>query len=646
MATAKAFAADGVRPVFSKYPASLGAPFTASWNDHILVEEPLCFGHALLVRLFGLGLGSNIVLLAAHLLAATAFYPAARALGSNRLFASVCASLFALSTFSFTRSLQHLILTYYWHVPLGLLVIWWCFDKGRWTPRRVLAALAIGILHGIQNPYYTNIFGQLLVLAGIVAWVRRRPAKEIVFPLLILLVTIGAFGIMNLDTLFFRITHGTNDLVTIRRYEGLEQYALKPIELFLPGIHRLAWLQQWASDRYFTRSMFLGERGSAYLGIIAIAGLVWLSWHAVKGIARDGLGKVPRHFWVILWILLYGVVGGINGLLGTFGMALFRATNRLSIVIMATALLFLAGILTQRSNGWRRLTTASIAFFVLITGLWDQAYVVPANRMISQAQGLIAADRKLVGELESRLPPQAMIFQMPIMDYPEADPIEKMSDYEHFRPYLHSETLRFSYGSDKGRARERWQRETSQLGSEAMLPILERYGFAALLINKKGYADRGAALVAATKRAGRNRVIGESPDFICLALLPATEPSLPPEFDWHWHALETGPDSTWRWSEGNASIVLHNEKGRPRTVHLTCELRTNGPRRIVIRTGSQQLYERNFNAIDPGTSVDLPLPLPSGSMEIQFETDRAGELPGNGDPRKLAFNVRNFRVTE
>ena len=84
-----------------------------------------------------------------------------------------------------------------------------------------------------------------------------------------------------------------------------------------------------------------------------------------------------------------------------------------------------------------------------------------------------------------------MIFMLPVVECPEGERVRKATDYENFRPYLYSTRLRFSYGSDKGRPREAWQRRVEALEPEAMADALERVGFAGLLVNRKAVRGRG-----------------------------------------------------------------------------------------------------------------------------------------------------------
>ena len=123
-----------------------------------------------------------------------------------------------------------------------------------------------------------------------------------------------------------------------------------------------------------------------------------------------------------------------------------------------------------------------------------------------------------------------MLFQLPVVDFPEGQRIRKATDYEHMRPYLHSRQLRFSYGSDKGRPREAWQQRVEALQAEPLTDALERMGFAGLLVNRKAYEDGARDLQQRLAATGRGEAF-ESPDrdFLFIRLRPAPSPLLPDE---------------------------------------------------------------------------------------------------------------------
>lgn len=527
MAATKAMA-QGEIGFFSKRPSSFGAPFTANWNDWLTTEEGLAAWWALLVRLFGLFRGSNLVLLSAHLLAATSFYLVCRYLRYDRTIALAGAALFALSHFSFWRGLPHLGLVMYWHIPLGFLVLWWCVRGERIVEERgkLLFSLGAGALHGIQSPYYAAMFLQLLFAGTACAVVRSREWKKALPAILITFVLVATFACMNVDTLYYRILHGPNPGVVERSYVDVEVWALKPVELFLPASHSIAAFERWANTAYYKRTVLLGEGGSLYLGIIGMFSLGWLLRHVLKGFARQDFQQIPLHFWCAAWVLGYSVVGGLTGIVGLWDIFFLRATNRYSIFILAAVLLFLVKQLTLQTRRWRTGSVSGLAVLLLAVGIYDQ---VPPRRPEQEkaTRKMMKADQQLVAEIQSKLPEGAMIFQLPVMEFPESAPIQKMTEYEPFRPYLHSEHLRFSYGENKGRDRDRWQREAGQLSAADLVRTLEQYGFSAILLDRKGYSNPNAAQEN-LRAGGGGRVLARSRDHLCIELNPVRHPSFPP----------------------------------------------------------------------------------------------------------------------
>jgi hypothetical protein len=648
MALVKAMATGEIKPILPKNPASLGAPFVANWNDYPTIDEGIFAWWALLAKIFGLFAAANVALLSAHLLAAASFFFACRILGYHRIWAMACAILFSMSPYAFERSLAHLILTFYWHIPLGILVVGWCVTGvATFRARKKLwGCVAAAVLYGIQNPYYTWLFLQFLAFAVVICLVRGHGWRRAVFPLILIGVVLATLVLMNVDTLYSRLTLGPNPLTITREYSGLELYAFKPVELFLPSVHRFAAFKNWALHAYFSQTMIPGELGFSYLGIIGIIAFLFLIGVSLVALIRGDLNRVPPHLAGIGWIFAYSVVGGINGALGLFGLFLFRCSNRYSIVILALALLFFARELSRITLGWKRIYIFLAASLMLLLGLWDQVPTPPTIGAIEKAREKVASDARLVSSIEAKLPAQAMVFQLPVCEYPEVPEIGEMSAYEHFRPYFNSRSLRFSFGSDKGRTRERWQQEVMQFGIPSFVHTLESYGFSAVLINKKAYSDRGSSLLSSLRSAGRSQILAESQDIICVLLQPVLRPGMPPEFDQNWFWREGAESDSWRWSKGDAKVIFFNSDVRSRSLRLTFGIGTIRSRSLDIYAGPKKVYSASLDPVHEPARVDLTLSLYPGKNELSFRTDRAGEPPGNGDQRKLAFNIRDFTVTE
>jgi hypothetical protein len=397
--------------------------------------------------------------------------------------------------------------------------------------------------------------------------------------------------------------------------------------------------ERWAHRAYFDSTMIPGEEGSAYLGIVGCLALAVLAWTTARAAATGDLPYIPCHVWGVGLVLGFSIMGGFNGVAGLFGAWLLRATDRYSIVILTILLLFLARKLSFWTRNWSTIGRATLCLLLLGIGIYDQ---IPPRypELEIAARKSIQSEEKLISQIESRLRPNAMVFQLPVYEFPEGPLIYAMRDYEHFRPYLHAHSLRFSYGAIRGRGTANWQKEAELAGPYELVKRLETYGFSALLINKNGYPDNATGLVETMRSLGKTRVLASSDAWICIGLNPTRHPVLPPSFDSGWHPLEP---SNWRWSSGDASLVLQHPGPDVRTVDLNFRLAALNRRYVAISSAGRTLFEGVIDS-GPPQSMALKVALKPGRNEIVFKTDRPGDFPSSGDSRKLAFSVIDFKV--
>ena len=491
--------ADGHNwPLFWKTVPELGAPFDGNWTDWPSIEELPGLFFGLLGKTFGLFAGLNLSLLIGHLLAAATMFLVARSLDCSGPWAFVAALAYGLAPSIFAQSPHHITVAYAWHIPLFLLVWKWVStDPGLTfhTPR-FYWALGIAFLTGLQNVYYTNILCQFTLLGACFLSLHtgdRRPLKT---AFAVIGAAAAAFALKNLDTWTFKAVHGPNTGAVVREYKWLEIYGLKLVDLVVPPTtHHFHLFADFA--RAHRAAAPLQDEGS-YLGIAGLAALGLLVATAISAVVRNRANSIPMEAWQVLWIVLCFSTGGLNSIVGALGFTLFRTGCRYSIVILAIALLYAAQRLTalQRAAAFRTdpetlrigiLTAAAAAGLVI---LWDQVPRAPTREQTATIARQVEADREFVARMEAALPPNAMVFQLPIMEFPEA-PSPGVPPYDHFRPYLYSRQLRFSFGSMKGRPREQWQKELGQMPFEQAVARIKERGFAAIFINRNGFPDKG-----------------------------------------------------------------------------------------------------------------------------------------------------------
>ncbi len=501
LATFRAAADGHFVPLGPKKIPELGAPGVADWADNPVVEEILFWGTGLLARWTGLFAALNIKLMLAHLLAGISFFFVARYFQALRAWAFAGALAFGLAPFVFSESPHHSNVAIVWHVPFFLIVWRWAISPGGIVPwgKNFWLALALAFVTGLQNIYYTNIFCQLTLLCGAVsAWRGRRWS-----PLLGALGVIGgsalAFTLMAFDTLAYRLHEGPNPLALARAYHWLEIYALKLVDLFVPPpTHQLDFLAQFSAAH--ARKLAIVNEGSylGVLGIVSLCSLVFLSARAA--ISR---GRIPVEFWQVLWIFVVFTTGGLNTIVGVFGLTLFRAGYRVGIVILAVVLLFFVRKVSRWPGGSLSTLLAVLASAVVLVDQVPRSVSPEAKALIALQ---IESDREFTREMERLLPEGAMIFQLPAMDYPES-PVPGITPYEHLRPYLYSRTLRFSFGSVKGRGGRMLQPPVSGEDYAAFADDLQRQGFAAIFINLRGYRDGGREILASLSASGYRELV-------------------------------------------------------------------------------------------------------------------------------------------
>ena len=508
------------------------------------------------------------------------------------------------------------------------------FKSTRWW-----FAAAIGALTGFLAVYYAFLFWQFLGFA-IIAQVLRRNTSKLKSVLSITVISITCTVAMAIPHELYRILHGPNTSVVQRTLVGLELYGLKLPELFLPPAHRWKAFAEFAQANYYEPAMIRGEMGSPYLGLVGVVGLVWLAGLGVARMLKGNGRAIPVMFWQSLWIIVFSLIGGVNLLLGAAGLQLFRATNRYSILLLCLALLFLAKMLGRICPPAYR---SAAALGLLLVGLWDVLPPFVDNQGLQAAEKIVTEDRNFVQRLEQKVPPGTMVFQLPVMDFPEVPPRLGVLDYSQFRPYLHSGNLRFSYGSNKGRALESWQRDMEILPAKVMSEKLESFGFGVILINRAGFSDSAESLLRDLDSSGRKVIEQDGHgEFVAIGLRRSDQPVLPeiPPFpgpgfygwegDWQ--------KSARAWSKGNATLILTNLGTKPIEKQYTLSLNSLSKRRVTVFAPKEN-KTIELNPGQPVTVALLPLRLAPGETHIQFETDTPAMSPGPAEQRKVAFSV-------
>jgi hypothetical protein len=524
---------------------------------------------------------------------------------------------------------------------LCILVLGWC-SRRKGLPlasRRFAFAVLVAVVAALFNVYYAAMFVELLVLSAVLQAVRGA-FKKTMAPLVLAVAVIGLFALESLGTLRYPALHGKNLDAVSRSYGDLEHYALKPLEMLLPPPYaglvpygRLA-AGYWENAR--------GEVGSAYLGLVAIVGLASLFGPLALSLVRGGRARLTPAMGSVLWVLAFSVVGGANGVLGSLGVVLLRGTNRYSIWIVAVALLHLVVRLSRAP----RIRALPAAIVLGLVALVDQT-PAPSAQNAAWQHAAVEKDRAFAERLETTLGGRGMVFMLPVLAFPEGGGVRQVNDYEHFRPYLFTKRLRYSYGTDKGRRREDWQWRVQAMTPARMVERLEDYGFSALVVDRRGYADGGKELILGLAAAGRPVAFDEEGEARALVRLnprnPARLPDTAPVLGDGWYGRAQGGLS---WSSATrAEWRLENPTASPLAVRLRFELTTARPRGVSLVQGDQVLG--TWQPAPTAAVSDLAVVLPPGPSQLFLVAEGLPDIAEIGNRlRPTAFAVRDLEMRE
>lgn len=645
LARIKAASEGDTWPMAPQVIERLGAPFGAHWNGYPTPDKPLMLLMGALANAIGVFGAANAGLLLAQITAALAFYFTARWLRYRWEWAWAGALLFAYTYHTFHRGLPHFSFVFTWTVPIGLLAVWLIAQSRRleWRSPGAAVCLVAALAFGVSTPYNLLFWGQLVIWALIVQWLGARRRANLQIGVVTGAVALAAFALTNMEVWFY-VQESEGLPLLARTYGGTELYALKPIEMFIPPPYHQWDLLAFFGHRYTRWSDWRGEAYLPYLGLVGIGGFIWLAGLSVRRLLhRQG---IPGQGLSVAWLIAYATVGGLTNMVAFFAnIQVFRATNRVAIFISALVLLFLMGRLSRLSLRWPASRRIGLALGLAALGVCDQLPSKWPAEVTARMANDARSDLELGRALEAALPEGAMVFQLPVMGFPEVTPPYRLVDYELFRPYLVTENLRFSYGAAKYRARSRWQRDLETLPIETLVRRLEKFGFAALYINRKGYEDRAERMLRELEALGYPRQLtGRGGEQVVVLLHPATKPVLPlgrtMTLGRGWYPR---PEAGVRWAAEDAALSYFNPHSKPLEAALRLELVGVSPRDLILELNGRPLITKPVK--DEPVAIDLPrVLLAPGVNQFTVRSVQPAKRLSTGRYQLRAFGLKSSSI--
>lgn len=588
--------------------------------------------------------------------------------------------LFAFLPYHFVRGEGHLFLAAYYMIPLIVMVLLWIYSdmdflisevngkiRTNLLTRKSIISIIICILISSTFIYYPFFSCFFLIISGITSSVFHKNKTSLIASIiLIALITIGV--LINVSpTLMYQHENGKNLLTAIRSPQEAETYGLKITLLLLPITNHYLPFMATVANKYINTAP-LANHNAPSLGIIIGTGfLLLIGWIFYR--LSDGLKLKIKQYDVINELSLLNLSALLLGTVGAFGALFayavaylfpispqFRGYDRISIFIAFFSMTAIAILLETLSERYVKTNAKKILFLavlgiLLIAGIMDQTGRQPYGTIYSLTKTEYLNDADFINRIETIMPAEAMIFQLPYMPYPEYGNMYKMTDYSHFKGYLHSSKLRWSYGAMKGRPEDIWQRGIANEPIGDLVKILSLAGFSGIYIDSYGYEDDGIGVIANLSNIFKAEPLISKDKrlfFFDMTNYNQNKPALGYVQLEGWSEVQYPGGIPTRWMSNDAITEIFTSKNQ--TVNMSFDVISfYRPRTLEIYSDSNLYAQMSVptNFID----TNIPLNIKKGKNAFRFHVPEGCEIPtaipelNNTDPRCLSLAVRNITIT-
>lgn len=437
--------------------------------------------------------------------------------------------IYGFSPYVFMRKEGHLMLAAIYCIPLAFLLALWIYEddhyleinRNVWKYKRNWISIIICLLivmNGIG--YYPFYSCMVIMLAGLSKALKTKKMRGIwqAFKQCVEIVTM--YIIILIPFVIACLKKGEFSTGGERSFTDIEQFSLRIARLFISNVGTgISFIDKKITEYYSV--MVYPTEMTEYLGLFAIVGFVILLLILFLNVGSE-LRLLSE---INVALLLYGTLGGFSVFIYMFLTQAVRCTNRLSVYIAFISIYTLCMVASRAiekgGKGMpkrRKLLMLGVFSVFTMISMMDQFRIDSLNNKIYSAE--YTSDKNIVKKLESLVPSNSMIYQLPYNPYPTSGMVNEMYPDQLLNAYICSDNLKWSYGARYGEISDEWCRNVSQMGTEEMIEALREKGFSAIYIDKRGYqtAELSSLLESIDNVIQNESIVSENGNIICYIL--------------------------------------------------------------------------------------------------------------------------------
>ncbi len=490
----------------------LGAPYTVQYYD--FTSNMMHNVGLVIMKIFTLithnaAASLNLTFLSIFYIAGIISYFVMRNLKINCWVSSLTSAVFAMSPYMLYRNVGHIVLAESYFVPLSILICIWIYerddvlvpDKDFFKRKINYVVLLFTFLIANNGIAYYPFFTCFIFMVTAVSKLAKTGKIKQGLRGVIATIFVCVFVVISIiPGKIYTMMNGVNtEAIDRAGFEQSELYGMKIAQLFMPvnghGIY------DKYIDIYNENAFLVTENSMSYLGIIGMIGFIILLVYLFM--KKDSPMNKRLGFIAELNIsmVLLGTVGGLGSMFAYFISPMLRGYCRISIFIEYAAILAIAILVNHlighfaasyKDNKKKRnifvYGTGAVLALACVFSIWE-GFPQFATPDYAAIEAEYTSDDNFVAEIENEVEAGSMIYQLPYHKYPEAGPVNDMWDYHLYVGYVHSDTLRWNYGSIKGREGDKWNKNVSQMSSRRMVEYLKEQGFAGIYVERRAYTE-------------------------------------------------------------------------------------------------------------------------------------------------------------
>jgi phosphoglycerol transferase len=349
---------------------------------------------------------------------------------------------------------------------------------------------------GCFGVYYAVFGAIILVFSGVLSYFKLLNIRVLIRPLIqVCLLFIAVVANLIPNFIYFYINGRNSDFQSRGVWES-EVYAFKLRHLLFPrGDHEFGILSKFngafangdALNAFYSIEVTPGIFGS--LSILML-GLV-IIYMANRKFSDQKLKFLALTTWVLI---LFGISGGFGSFFAVLISPQIRAWDRISVFISFGAILggiyFIDKYISKPLQNRNKFIYCIIPMAVLILSIIEQSNYKRIF-LTEELKNQFNIDKHFFAGVEAALEPGAAIYQLPYVPFPEDAGVLGVGTYDFAKGLLHSKNLKWSLGSTRGRAGDKFFKSLETESIETQIERIKALGYSGIYIDRRGYSDNG-----------------------------------------------------------------------------------------------------------------------------------------------------------